>query len=114
MYQVGLESLGWEVIRAENGNQVIRSASQDRPDVVLLDMHMPGVSGSVIVGALMADRTSARIPVLLLTNEDDQGEEVIKARALGARAVLQKTETTPRLLSEILHRHLAEAGSKPS
>ena len=106
MYQVGLEKLGWEVIRGRNGSQVIRSAERDRPDVVLLDMHMPGISGSAVVAALMADLTSAKIPVLLLTNEDAQGEDVVKARRMGAREVLQKTETTPRVLSDILRRHV--------
>ena len=113
MYQIGLEGLGWEVIRGRNGSQVIRSAGRDRPDVVLLDMHMPGITGSAVVGALMADLSSARIPVLLLTNEDAQGEDVVKARALGAKAVLQKTDTPPRLLSEVMHRTIAEAGTKP-
>jgi len=114
MYQVGLERLGWEVIRAGTGSQVIRSASLERPDVILLDMHMPGPTGSAVVGALMADNMASRIPILLLTNEDEQGDDVRRAKAMGARMVLQKTETTPKILSAILHVQVTEATRKPS
>lgn len=108
MYEVGLVRLGWEVLRAATGSEVIRRASLDAPDVILLDMHMPGPSGSVVVAALKADQVAGRIPILLLTNEDEHGDDVQRARRLGVLDVLQKTATTPKCLSEALHHHLTQ------
>jgi CheY-like chemotaxis protein len=66
--QVTLElTPGWQVHTAHDGREGVRMARERRPDVILLDVMMPGMDGPSTVQALRTDPATARIPVLLLT-----------------------------------------------
>jgi CheY-like chemotaxis protein len=95
---------GMEVAQAGGGSEGIRMAREDRPDVILLDMMMPGLDGPATFQALRSDPETSAIPVVFLTAKA-MSTEVGRLRDLGARGVLIKPfdpMALPRLLRELL------------
>jgi CheY-like chemotaxis protein len=96
--RMSLERLaGWVVTEAANGEEAVRLASADRPDAVLLDLHMPGLDGEQTVALLQADPRTSDIPVLLLTARTDSTTDP----APGVRGVVPKPFDPVRLADEI-------------
>jgi CheY-like chemotaxis protein len=95
---------GMEVAQASGGLEGISKAREDRPDVILLDMMMPGLDGLATFRTLRSDPETSAIPVVFLTAKA-MSAEVDRLRALGARGVLIKPfdpMALPRLLRELL------------
>jgi CheY-like chemotaxis protein len=80
---------GMEVAEASGGSEGIRRAREDCPDVILLDMMMPGMDGLATLRALRGDPDTSGIPVVFLT-ATAMSAEVDRLKALGARGVLIK------------------------
>ncbi len=103
---MSLSSVGrMEVAQANGGSEGIRRAREDRPDVILLDMMMPGLDGLATFRALRSDPETSAIPVVFLTAKA-MSAEADRLRGLGARGVLIKPfdpMALPRLLREILN-----------
>jgi two-component system cell cycle response regulator len=73
--RVNLVLAGYEVVEASDGYAAIEKARADKPDMIFLDVLMPGMSGWEVLSALRADEATASIPVVMLTalnSEDDQ------------------------------------------
>ena len=62
-----LPSPAYSVVRAYGGSEAITLAQRVRPDLILLDLMMPGVSGFDVVDALQLHSNTARIPILVVT-----------------------------------------------
>jgi CheY-like chemotaxis protein len=58
---------GYRVITAESGLQAVNLAKLEKPDLILLDILMPGMDGSQVAAALQEDPTTQNIPVIFLT-----------------------------------------------
>jgi CheY-like chemotaxis protein len=83
------------------GADAFQAASALRPDVILLDLAMPGVDGWQVCRELRADVRTARIPVILLTGHDEDDVTPTAIR-LGVRAVLIKPCNVERLVASLL------------
>ncbi len=59
---------GFRVLEAATGAQAIRLAAEQRPDVVLLDIRLPDMEGTAVVGALRSDARTATIPLVAVTS----------------------------------------------
>ncbi len=95
---------GMEVADASGGSEGIRRAREDRPDVILLDMMMPGMDGMATFRLLRGDPETSGIPVVFLTAKA-MSAEVDRLKALGARGVLIKPfdpMTLPALLRRLV------------
>jgi DNA-binding NarL/FixJ family response regulator len=92
---------------ASDGAMAIRLAQQLRPDVIVMDLRMPGVDGTVATARILAERPSAR--VLVLTTFDDD-EHLYPALAAGACGFLVKDATPAELLDGVRR---AAAGESP-
>jgi CheY-like chemotaxis protein len=68
--RVGLTASGASVVSAAGGEEGVRLAREASPDVILLDVMMPGMDGRTTLEALRSDPQSASIPVLFLTAKD--------------------------------------------
>ena len=66
----GLSSLGHKVIQAKNGRKALRVAFWRNIDVVLLDIHMPGMDGLTVLRRLKASSRTQHIPVIMLSGLD--------------------------------------------
>jgi GAF domain-containing protein/CheY-like chemotaxis protein len=86
---------GFRVAVAAGGEEGLRLARELRPEVVTLDVMMPGMDGWAVLGALKADAATADIPVVMLTIVDDKN----LGYALGAAEYLTKPIDRDRLLA---------------
>ena len=84
---VNLRALGIEVIEAENGERGLELVRRKRPDLVLLDVSMPGLDGFEVGEIVRRHRRTRHIPLMFLSGED---ENDARARELGAIACLAK------------------------
>jgi PAS domain S-box-containing protein len=90
-----LTDAGYQVIEAADGNGALTQARLTHPDLIILDVLMPGVSGFGVIGALRADPDTAHIPIIILS----VAEEAERALELGAAVCLTKPVDVPHLLS---------------
>ncbi|MDD9349306.1 response regulator transcription factor [Mumia sp.] len=74
---------------ASDGREAVREARELRPDVVLMDLQMPVMSGTEAIRAMRADPLLGTTPVLVLTTFDDE-DDVVEAIAAGANGYLLK------------------------
>ncbi len=96
---------GMEVAQASGGSEGVRRAREDRPDVILLDMMMPGLDGLATFQALRSDPETSAIPVVFLSAKA-MSAEADRLRGLGACGVLIKPfdpMVLPRLLRQMLN-----------
>lgn len=103
-----VEMLGHDVARAFDGSQALNAIEADQPDLVLLDVNMPGMSGFDVVERLKSDERTARIPIILLTALS-QVEQRVKGLGLGADDYLTKPFSPRELAARIETRLRAKA-----
>jgi DNA-binding response OmpR family regulator len=65
--RVNLEAAKMEVLEAENGPAGLEAARSERPDVILLDVMMPGMDGWQVLEELLADERTQEVPIVFLT-----------------------------------------------
>jgi DNA-binding response OmpR family regulator len=98
MYKVRLELDGLAVDVASTGAKALILIASDRPDLVLLDVHLPDFDGLALLALLRSGGRSASVPVMILSNENDP-IFIQRAFELGAIDYLRKSATTPDSLS---------------
>ena len=88
--KLGLSRVGkMDVVEATNGTEALARAKEDLPDVVLLDVMMPGLDGPSTLARLREDPATSAIPVVFLTAKAI-ASEVDRLKSLGAAGVLTK------------------------
>lgn len=107
IYRIKFESEGFETIAALNGEDGLSLIRSQHPDIVLLDLQMPVKDGVEVLEALKRDPALSRIPVVVLSNQDNQ-ESFKRIGELDAtRFYLVKSLTTPQkavdVVREVLH-----------
>jgi CheY-like chemotaxis protein len=99
--RLSLESVGgWTVLQAASGAEALDIARRSPPDVILLDVMMPGMDGPATLAALRADPDTARIPVIFITarlQPNDLGHYM----SLGVAGVIPKPFDPMRLAGEV-------------
>ena len=96
---------GFRVLAAANGEEALRTVAIDIPDLILLDLVMPGLQGYDVLRALKADPTTAGVPVVILTNLG-QGADVQRAMEAGAAAYAIKAELALQELTALVRKVL--------
>lgn len=104
-----LESAGYSVTLAENGEEAVRLALQSSPDLILADVSMPKLGGIEVCARLKRLPHFAAIPVLFLVGPFDEYDEALARRAGGSGIVPKPVQTTAIL--EALRRALARPPS---
>jgi two-component system KDP operon response regulator KdpE len=105
--RMNLELEGCRVISASNGREALERARDDMPDIVLLDIMMPGMDGFEVLRRL---REWSTVPVIVLTAKDDEDDR-IRGLELGADDYIGKPFSHRELVSRIravLRRHLIQ------
>ena len=91
---------GYEVRIARDGWSALESVRQQRPDVVLLDIMMPGMDGMQVLDHLKVDPKTASIPVVMVTAKT-QDEDLLAGYQGGADYYITKPFTTRQILHAI-------------
>lgn len=95
MYRMKLESEGFEVQLASSGDRGIALTEQLKPDLILLDLQMPGMDGFETLKKLRAIEISKNTPVIILTNLGEE-EAPDGIEALGVASYIIKANMTPK------------------
>jgi twitching motility two-component system response regulator PilH len=96
-----LRKSGYEVITAENGEQGVALAKSERPDLVLMDVVMPGLNGFQATRQLSRDPETQKIPVIMCTTKDQETDRVWGMRQ-GAVEYVVKPVVPEVLLGKIV------------
>ena len=92
-----LESAGYQTITAENGVEGVSVARSEKPDLVLMDVVMPGLNGFQATRKISRDPVTRDIPVVMITTKDQDTDREWAMRQ-GARAYLVKPVSAPELI----------------
>ncbi len=105
MYRIKFEAEGYQVETAENGRLGLELIEKMKPDIVLLDLMMPEMTGDELLEKLRATPWGKDIKVMILTN---MGEQEISpgVKELGVSAVILKADMTPRQVAELVKQQL--------
>lgn len=106
-----MQSGMFDVVTATSGKHGIELANSEKPDIILLDLLMPGMSGDEVAAVLKRQAATANIPILYLTalaTDEDVNEEVdedmddSEVRKSGKNFILSKPVRTKKLMGTIL------------
>ncbi len=100
LIEYNLKKEGFQVLKAENGEQGIAVAKENKPDLVLLDIMMPKMDGLEAVEIMRKDDDLKRIPIIFLTARSDEKTEV-EGLNKGGDDYITKPISTTKLISRI-------------
>jgi DNA-binding response OmpR family regulator len=98
MYKLKLELDGYHVTMAKDGEEGLKSATDEPPDIIFLDIRLPKMDGFAVLEGLRGNERTKNIPVVILSNYGER-ELVERGLKLGALEYLIKSQTTPANLS---------------
>ena len=106
MYRIKFETEGYEVEIAENGKLGLELVENFRPDIILLDLMMPEMSGDEMLAKLRQTDFGRDVKVIILTNMGEQeAPDILKS--LGVSVFIVKAEMTPRQVAELVKKQLS-------
>jgi DNA-binding response OmpR family regulator len=95
-----LQARNYEVVTALDGMEGLSKVKTERPDITLLDIMMPGISGYDVCQKLKTNNDTKRMPVIMLTAKGEN-EAVTKARKAGADDYIVKPFNLPTLVNKV-------------
>lgn len=95
-----VEELGHSVVTAEDGQKGVEAAKAELPDLILMDVVMPNLNGFQATRTISKEKTTAHIPVILVTTKDQETDRVWGMRQ-GAKAYVTKPVDKGQLASTI-------------
>jgi CheY-like chemotaxis protein len=107
--EMALKRQGYTVLTAADGEEALRTAQSELPDLILLDLIMPKLNGFDVLQALKKDAPTAYIPVIILSNLG-QDRDVQQAMDAGASAYLIKTDLSLQALVQRVEEALTASG----
>jgi DNA-binding response OmpR family regulator len=108
--RMGLEIEGFEVIEAMDGEEGLRRARQDRPDLMVLDLMLPKMDGYKVCRALKFDERFRNLPILILSARSGDADRKL-ALEMGADQFVTKPYEMADLVSKI-RQHLDRASKR--
>ena len=92
---------GWQVVaEAATGEEAVSMAELHRPDVILMDINLPGISGMEATRRIVQAQPSVKVALVSTYAADDLPADALDC---GARSYFRKEDLTPRLLRELLN-----------
>lgn len=92
-----LEKEGYQVIEADNGNDAVDSCRKNSPDLILLDLMLPGMSGNEVCRTI---RLESQVPIIMITAKDTEIDKVVGLE-IGADDYVTKPYSTRELLARM-------------
>ena len=107
--EMALKRQGYTVLTAADGEEALRAARTELPDLILLDLIMPKVNGFDVLQALKKEAPTAKIPVIVMSNLG-QDRDVQQAMDAGAAAYFIKTDLSLQALGQRVEVVLTASG----
>ena len=104
-----LSAAGYQIVEATNGLDAVALATSERPDLVLMDIQLPGIDGHEATRRIKAEPALARTPVIAVTSYALAGDDV-KAAQAGCDDYVTKPFSPRALLAKVRARLGDEAG----
>ncbi len=95
-----LKKQGYQVLLAESGEVAIQRSKTDQPDLILMDVVMPGLNGFQATRAITRDEKTKHIPVIICTTKDQETDKIWGLRQ-GAKDYVTKPLKEGELLEKI-------------
>ncbi|TVP45730.1 MAG: response regulator [Halomonas sp.] len=95
-----MEQAGFEVVTAEDGEQALARVNDTHPDLLLLDISLPGMSGFDVLERLRGEEATLNLPIIMLTAHGRDVERE-KGMALGADDYITKPFSTQTLVDKV-------------
>jgi twitching motility two-component system response regulator PilH len=95
-----LESNGYQIVTAESGESGVEVAKAELPDLILMDVVMPGLNGFQATRQLKKEASTAHIPVVIVTTKDQETDKIWGMRQ-GAKDYLTKPVEEGNLINTI-------------
>ena len=95
-----LQKKGMQVRTAENADEAMRRLSEERPDLILMDVVMPGKNGFQLTRSISRDPKYADVPIIICTSKDQETDRVWGMRQ-GARGYITKPVDPTELQAKI-------------
>jgi two-component system cell cycle response regulator len=100
LLQAHMENAHYNVILANSGTKALEIAAAQQPDIILMDVNMPGLNGYTVCNQLKQTLGTSHIPILLMTAMDDE-ENIVQATEAGADGFVSKPFDIPRMFEQI-------------
>ena len=91
---------GYQIRTAENGEEALKRLAEEKPDLILMDVVMPGQNGFQLTRAITRDERYADVPVIMCTSKNQETDKVWAQRQ-GARDYVVKPVKAEELLAKI-------------
>lgn len=108
-----LRAAGHETICAADGKEALVAIAADRPDLVLLDIHLPDISGLQVLTSIRRNPMTAKMPVILLSSEEAR-DTVINAAKLGVQGYMLKSNFSLKELLARIQPYASSVNAYPS
>jgi DNA-binding response OmpR family regulator len=84
-----LERGGFSVLKAKEANSALKTLSEEKPDLIILDVMMPGMTGIELCAEIRKRQATAHVPILILSAKND-AESIMRGMEAGANDYLPK------------------------
>ncbi|HZG41172.1 MAG TPA: response regulator [Nodosilinea sp.] len=99
LLQTVLEAEGYEVDTAENGSTALTKVENSPPDLILMDVMMPGMNGYQVTQEIRQNKNVPFIPILMVTAHEDAND--VQGLAMGANDFIRKPIKIDQLLARV-------------
>lgn len=100
LLQYNLEKEGYRVLSSNDGSEALKRIPEKSPDLILLDLMLPGTDGLTVCRTLKGDPKTARIPVVMLTAKGEESDKVVGLE-LGADDYITKPFSIKELMARV-------------
>jgi pilus assembly protein CpaE len=100
LVQITLSKAGYTIVTANDGIECLRKTKRDKPDLIILDVSMPGIDGFEVARRIRKDPTTKNIPILMLTGRNDASNKV-QAFSIGVDDYLTKPFDINELVARV-------------
>ena len=111
LFEYLLEESGFEIVKATSGEEALRLAGEASPDLILMDIHLPGMDGLSVVRELKSGGKLSGVPILALTAHAMRGDREHLLFSSGANDYVAKPIADQQGLVDLLRRHIDASGS---
>ena len=95
-----LQDAGYAVVIAVSGAEALEKATSDTPDMIMMDINMPGLDGFATTRKLGQDPATKSIPVIFVTSKDQKVDRAF-AQMVGAKGYVTKPYLPEQILSQL-------------